>query len=529
MVFRSSQYCVRAAVLLALACCAFEFTPSVPASAQSTADKTASGGRSNRPNIVLIYADDIGYGDLSCYGATRIQTPNVDRVAREGLQFVDGHSSSATCTPSRYAMLTGEYPWRKKGTGVLPGDASLIIEPGRTTLASVLKQAGYRTGVVGKWHLGLGRPGMNWNGDIKPGPLDLGFDECFLMPATGDRVPCVYVDNLRVLDLDPKDPIQVRFGQKIGDEPTGKDHPELLTMHPSHGHDQTIINGVSRIGYMTGGKAARWVDQDMADVFVDRAKSFVTRHVAAKPDEPFFLYFATHDVHVPRLPHRRFLGKSGMGPRGDALLEFDWCVGELMGLLEKHKLTDNTLVVITSDNGPVIDDGYKDDAVEKLDGHKAAGSLRGGKYSNFEGGTRVPLLVRWPARVKPGASEALVCQIDFLASFAALIGQTYNKTTAPDSQNILPAFLGDLPTGRETLVEHAGVLSLRQGAWKLIDKGKGAKRSAGTNTELGNDPAVQLYNLKQDLGETTNIADSYPDRVTSMLETLEAIRSGAME
>ena len=209
--------------------------PPAPALAQPTADKVAAAGRANRPNIVLIYADDIGYGDLSCYGATKVQTPNVDRIAREGLQFLDGHSSSATCTPSRYAMLTGEYPWRKKGTGVLPGDAARSSEPGRTTLASVLKQAGYHTGVVGKWHLGLGRPGMNWNGDIKPGPLDLGFDECFLMPATGDRVPCVYVDDLRVLGLDPKDPIQVRFGQKIGDEPTGKDHPELLTMHPSHG------------------------------------------------------------------------------------------------------------------------------------------------------------------------------------------------------------------------------------------------------------------------------------------------------
>lgn len=531
MVFCSIQFCrcVRFATLVAVTSCAFGFAAPALLSAQTSTAKASSGGRSNRPNIVLIYADDIGYGDLSCYGATRIQTPNVDRVARQGLQFVDGHASSATCTPSRYAMLTGEYPWRKKGTGVLPGDAPLIIEPGRTTLPSVLKQAGYRTGVVGKWHLGLGRPGMTWNGDIKPGPLDLGFDECFLMPATGDRVPCVYVDNLRVLGLDPKDPIEVRFGQKVGDEPTGKEHPELLTMHPSHGHDQTIINGVSRIGYMTGGHSARWVDQDMADVFVDRAKSFVTRHVSTKPDEPFFLYFATHDIHVPRLPHQRFLGKSSMGPRGDALLEFDWCVGELIDLLEKHKLTDNTLVIVTSDNGPVIDDGYKDDAVEKLGGHKAAGALRGGKYSNFEAGTRVPFVIRWPARVKPGVTEALVCQIDFLASFAALTGQDYDKTTVPDSQNTLAAFLGELPTGRETLVEHAGVLSLRQGQWKLIEKGKGAKRSAGTNTELGNDAAPQLYNLKQDLGETTNIAADNPDRVDTMLEILNAIRNGTKE
>ena len=481
--------------------------------------------RTARPNIILIYADDIGYGDLSCYGATRVQTPNVDRVAKGGLRFTDGHCTSATCTPSRYSMLTGEYAWRKKGTGVLPGDAPLIIEPNRMTLATVLKKAGYRTGVVGKWHLGLGRTGMDWNGEIKPGPLNLGFDECFLMPATGDRVPCVYVENQRVLGLDPQDPIQVRFGQKIGNEPTGKENPDLLTMHPSHGHDQTIVNGVSRIGFMTGGKAARWNDQEMADVFVDRAKSFVTRHHKTTPNQPFFLYFATHDIHVPRLPHPRFLGKSGMGPRGDALLQFDWAVGEILDQLDRLKLTDNTMVIISSDNGPVIDDGYKDDAVALLNGHQPAGSLRGGKYSNFEGGTRVPFIIRWPARIKPGVSEALVCQIDFMASFAAMTGQTYDKATAPDTQETLAAFLGESPQGRQALVEHAGLLSMRHGTWKLIEKSKGPKRSAGTNTELGNDPDVQLYDLRTDLGETTNVAEMHPDKVAEMRKQLEGIRN----
>jgi len=260
-----------------------------------------------KPNILLIYADDLGYGDVSCYGATHVQTPNIDRLAREGVRFTDAHTTSSTCTPSRYSMLTGEYAWRRRGTGVLPGDAPLIIEPGRTTMASVLQQAGYKTGVVGKWHLGLGRTNLNWNSEIKPGPLELGFDYCFLMPATGDRVPCVYVENHRVVGLDPKDPLKVSFGEYIGNEPTGNDHPEMLKMHPSHGHDFTIVNGVSRIGYSSGGKSARWSDEDMADTYVKRATEFIEQNKR----EPFFLYFATHDIHVPRMPHARFAGKSG--------------------------------------------------------------------------------------------------------------------------------------------------------------------------------------------------------------------------
>ena len=214
------------------------------------------GIAADRPNIVLIYADDLGFGDVSGNGARAGLTPNVDRLARQGLNFHDAHATSATCTPSRYALLTGEYPWRQRGTGVLPGDARLIIEPGRTTLASVLKRAGYRTGVVGKWHLGLGRDKLDWNGEIRPGPLEVGFDESFIMAATGDRVPCVYVRGHRVVGLDPADPIQVRYGEPIAGEPTGKDHPDLLRLRPSHGHDMAIVGGIGRIGYMKGGKAA---------------------------------------------------------------------------------------------------------------------------------------------------------------------------------------------------------------------------------------------------------------------------------
>src|SRR5262245_16291424 len=475
----------------------------------------------SRPNIVLIYTDDLGYGDTSCYGATNLRTPNIDRLAKEGLRFTDGHSAAATCTPSRYALMTGEYAWRKKGTGVLPGDASLIIEPGRTTLPSLLQKAGYQTGVVGKWHLGLGpQGGPDWNGEIRPNPNDLGFDYSFIMAATGDRVPTVYIENRRVVGLDAADPIRVDYDKKIGDWPTGRENPELLKMRPSHGHDMTIVNGVSRIGFMTGGKSALWKDEDMADIFTGKAVSFIERN----KNKSFFLYFATHDPHVPRVPHPRFAGKSGMGPRGDVILQADWCVGEILSVLDRLKLSQNTLLIFSSDNGPVVDDGYKDDAVEKLGSHKPAGPLRGGKYSNFEAGTRVPFIVRWPGHVKPGVSGALISQIDFLASFAAFTNQSLGDSAAPDSFNVMPALLGKSKIGRGQLVEQASVLSLRIDQWKYIEPGKGPKIQRNTNTETGNDPNGQLYNLADDLGETSNLIKTYPDRAKEMAGRLELIR-----
>jgi arylsulfatase A-like enzyme len=328
----------------------------------------------DRPNIVFIYGDDVGYGDVACYGATKVRTPNIDRLAKEGLRFTDAHCTSATCTPSRYGVLTGEYPWREKGTGILPGDASLIIKPGRLTWPAMLKKAGYATAAVGKWHLGLGTPKhIDWNGDIKPGPLEIGFDYAFIMPATGDRVPCVYIENHRIVGLDPKDPISVRYTGPYDDtpetEPTGPEHPELLKMKPSHGHNDTIVNGIGRIGFMRGGHAALWVDETLADTLAKKAIGFIEDHKAG----PFFLYLATHDIHVPRAPNARFAGSSALGARGDVVNELDDTTGQILATLDRLKLSGNTIVVFSSDNGPVIDDGYKDGAVQHLDGHKAAG------------------------------------------------------------------------------------------------------------------------------------------------------------
>ncbi|MBM4061617.1 MAG: arylsulfatase, partial [Planctomycetes bacterium] len=280
------------------------------------------------------------------------------------------------------------------------------------------------------------------------------------------------------------------------------------------------VTCLTRIGYMTGGVAARWVDEDMADVFTARAVEFLR----ANRDKRFFLYFATHDVHAPRVPHARFRGKTAMGPRGDAIVQFDDCVGRLLSALDELGLAANTLVILTSDNGPVVNDGYVDESEEKLGDHRPAGPWRGGKYSSFEGGTRVPFLVRWPGRVRAGESKALVGQVDLLRSLAALTSQPLAPGDAPDSQDQLRALLGEDATGRDHLVAQAGSLALREGHWKFVLASKGAAFDKATKTELGNAPDDQLYDLGADPGETVNLAARQPERARAMRERLLALR-----
>ena len=474
------------------------------------------------PNIVLIYGDDVGYGDVGCYGAKTIPTPHIDRLAENGLRFTSGYCTSATCTPSRYSMLTGEYAWRKKGTGIAPPNGTALIKPGRETLATLLKKAGYTTAVIGKWHLGLGKkPKPDWSGVIKPGPLEIGFDYCYLLPTTNDRVPCVYLENHRIVGLDPADPVDV-FDQKPDDQPTGKTHRDTLKMDWSHGHNDSIVNGIGRIGYMVGGHDIRWVDEEMADRFVGKAKEFISDNA----DKPFFLFFSSQDIHVPRAPNERFAGATPHGPRGDAMVEFDYTVGAIMEALEEAGVADNTLVVVSSDNGPVMDDGYKDDAWEKLGDHKPAGPFRGGKYSNFEGGTRVPLVTYWPGRIKPGVSDAFISQVDFPATFASIAGYegTIPKSAIPDSFDLSGTLLGDTAEGREYMIEHAGSLSIRVGPWKYIAPSNNWKINKQTGTELGNSPDPQLYDLEKDPGETNNLADQQPGKTIELEELLESIR-----
>ncbi|HEX6961452.1 MAG TPA: arylsulfatase [Lacipirellula sp.] len=496
-----------------------KFLPVFAAAVMTTAGVAAA---EPRPNVVLIYADDLGFGDVSANGGS-IATPNIDRLAREGLRFTDAHSSAATCTPSRFALLTGQYAFRQKGTGILPGDANLIIRDKARTLPELFQAVGYDTAVVGKWHLGLGDSPIDWNSEIKPGPEQVGFDYHFIIPATGDRTPCVYVEQNRVVGLDPDDPIKVSYGKRIDDRPSGRERRKQLKQQWSHGHDQTIVNGVSRIGWMTGGESALWVDEDMADVITRKAIDYIDEQAGDKND--FFLFFSTHDIHVPRVPHPRFAGKSGHGPRGDAILEFDWSVGELLDALEKHGLADDTLVILASDNGPVLDDGYRDQANELLGEHDPNGPYRSGKSSHYEGGTRTPFIVRWPARVKAGETTgALFGQIDLAASMARLIGSPISAGECPDSRDELDALLGEDSTGRPHLVHEARRQSLRVANWKFIPPGP---TRDGLNPPQHHkvEAPGELYDLASDIGEMTNLAQQHPERLQEMAALLEQIRS----
>lgn len=472
----------------------------------------------DKPNIIIIYLDDLGYGDVGCYGATAIKTPNIDYLAEHGIQFMNGYSTSATCTPSRYGLLTGVYPWKNDRAKILPGTAPLIIDTAQLTLPKMLKEKGYQTAVVGKWHLGLGAGNVNWNQHISPGPNEVGFDYSYIMAATQDRVPTVYIDNGEVVGLDPKDPIEIDYQHNFEGELTGLDNPELLKMMWHHGHNGSIVNGISRIGYMKGGKQARWIDEDMAGHFLEKAQEFVRQ----SKDKPFFLYYAMQQPHVPRTPQERFVGATDLGPRGDVIAEADWCIGELISTLEEQELLENTLIILTSDNGPVLNDGYYDDAVERNGDHDPFGKLRGGKYSLYEAGTRVPFISYWKGKIQPKKSEAIVSQLDLLASLADLVGE---KVGEVDSENYLPILLGSSAKGRESLIiEASSRTALRKGDYVLIPPYDGPAIYKDVNIEVGNSPIFQLFNLELDPGQNENRAKLDSVKLQELIKEYKAIR-----
>lgn len=465
------------------------------------------------PNVIVILADDLGYGDVSFYGSKSINTPNIDSLARGGVCFTNAYASSSTSTPSRYALLTGMYPWRDD-IKILPGDAPLVIDPAQETLPKMMRRAGYTTGAIGKWHLGMGSGNVDWNDTIRPGAREVGFDYSCIIAATNDRVPTVFVENGGVVNLDPSDPLYVDYEKNFEGEPCALENPEMLKMHWAHGHQNAIVNGIPRIGYMKGGAAARWVDEDMADYFVGKVKEFVKEN----RDRPFFLYYGLHEPHVPRAPHQRFAGTTGLGPRGDAISEADWCVGELMAELERQGLLENTIVIFSSDNGPVLNDGYLDNARELAEAaeHKPAGGLRGGKYSLYDGGTHVPMCLYWKGHVTPVVSDALVCQMDLLASLADMVG--VEPAEGLDSRAMMPVWLGESREGRHDIViENQGKLGLRSGDFVYMPPYTGPETNL-TGNELGNLGVDGLFNLKKDFAQQTNLAETDTATLRTMKE-----------
>ncbi len=467
--------------------------------------------------IVLFYADDLGYGDTSVYGQRKVPTPNLEQLVREGCLFRDAHSATPICTPSRYSLLTGRYAFRRPGTRILDGDAKLILPvegsgESEVTLPVLMKRAGYRTAAIGKWHLGLGagEGAIDWNGEIKPSPREVGFDRSFVMAATADRVPCVFVEDGRVVWLEAEDPIEVSYDnveRKWPDEITARTNPKLLKAwgRPSdRQHDKTIVDGISRIGHMRGGQSAMWKDQELADRITTEAENFIRESSGA----PIFLYFATNDIHVPRDPAPKFRGKSGLGIRGDATIQMDDSLGRIRKALRENGYGD-TLFVFTSDNGPRVSDGYEDGAREAWADENPSAPYSGGKYTVFEGGTRVPMIVAWPGQVAPGTeSFALLSQTDFARSLAKIAEVEVPSGACGDSQELSYVLLGQSGDGRESLVEQPawGAWGYRKGAWKLIDSA-----------------TPQLYFLDSDPAERNNLALERPDKLQELQRELHAL------
>ena len=446
-------------------------------------------------------------------------------MASEGIRFTQSYATAATCTPSRFSLLTGSYPWRNPAAKILQADDPALICEKQRTLPGVLSKAGYATAVIGKWHLGIGNGKIDWNSSIKPCPLDAGFDQSYIMAATNDRVPCVYLDGDKVDNLDPEDPLYVAYVEEnpFPGVPTGKANPSLLKMkHSDQQHHDTIVNGIGRIGFSKGGGAATWDDETMAEVFLNKAKDFITE----KTNKPFFLYYALHQPHVPRVPSQRFTGSTDKGPRGDVIAELDWCVGEILDHVKAQGIDDNTMVIFSSDNGPILDDGYLDDSKSRCSTHKPAGPLRGGKYSMFDGGSRVPMIAWAPGHIKPGESAALFSHADFLASFAQIAGVNIPPNERADSLDMSKALLGKDKVGRQNLVtEGIGAKTvMRQNNWVYLPPTEGSALFAEKGIETGCSSEPQLYDLDADIGQRVNLAKKKPERVVEMEALLNSIK-----
>jgi len=481
-----------------------------------TAVKTFAQKLSNQPNIVVILADDLGYGDLSSYGATEVSTPNIDRLAREGMRFTHAYSPSSVCTPTRYALLTGRYAWRTwSGTTTLWADEPLLIDTARLTLPKLLQQVGYQTSIIGKWHLGFGAPGVpgwddikgpNYNLDLKPGPLEVGFDYFFGVPHVG-QFPHIFIENHRIVNLDPQDPIEIVLDPRWQEEKVS--YLQRLEGNPKH--------------RFTGGRAAKYENEDLAVRLTEKAVEWIEQ----QQQEPFFLYFAHRNVHGPLRPHERFVGTSEIGVYGDFINELDWSVGEILDALDRKGFLDNTLILFSSDNGGVED--YKPSKFIEINGHPVNGPYFGQKTEVYEGGVHVPFIVRWPNVVEAGTrSDALITLNDLIATSADLLNVSLPWNAGEDSFSFLPVLTssGSSDPERQNVVldSYQGLFAIRQGPWKLITGQGGGGYRASEIALKPDQPPMQLYNLRSDPQETTNLYKKYPELVARMKWKLKKIQ-----
>jgi len=460
---------------------------------------TASAAAEPPPNIIVILADDLGYGDPGCYNRdSKIPTPNMDRLAREGMRFTDAHSPSGVCTPTRYGLLTGRYAWRTRLTrGVLVGDDPMLLEEGRLTLASLLKQKGYATACMGKWHLGLGpaKP-TDYSKPLRPGPLDVGFDYFFGIPASLDMQPYVFIENDRAVE-----------------QPTEKIGDSQMRRYGGPGY------------WRAGSIAPSFKHVDVLPKCTEKALAFIDRQAAERPGKPFFLYFPLNSPHTPWMPTKEFEGKSKVGYYGDFTMQTDHVVGQVLKKLDDLKLADNTLVILTSDNGA----HWLQTDIEKYD-HRANAPWRGQKADIWEGGHRVPFLVRWPGKVKPGSvSHETICHVDFMATFAELVGVKLPAAAGEDSFSWLSVLRGENRAAvRPFTILHSaqGLFAIRQGNLKYVDGlGSGGFSLPKTEKPAEGAPTGQLYDLAADPGEQNNLFLNRPDDVKRLKALLDEAKA----
>ena len=498
-----------------------------------------TGAETSKPNIILIFVDDLGYGDLGCYGATKVQTPNIDRLAKEGRRFTDAHSASAVCTPSRYALLTGEYPIRAldgKGVwGPLPTNSGLIIDTNTLTIGKIFKNKGYATACLGKWHLGFKKGTNDWQVPLRPGPQDVGFDYYFGIPLVSSDSPYVYVENDSIVGYDPVDPLV--FGGKPP-SPTPTFPPESSVKSPNN------FGGALKAHQI-------YDDEKTGTLLTEKAVKWITENKS----KPFFLYFPTPNIHHPFTPAPRFKGTSQCGLYGDFVHELDWMVGEVLKTLDDNGLRDNTLVILTSDNGGMLNRGGRD---VMQAGHKINGDLLGFKFGVWEGGHRIPFIARWPRKIKAGTeSDQLICQVDLLATFMALTGQDAQTLKGKDSINMLQALLENpaKPLRTELLLapHKPQNLAIRKDKWIYIgaqgsggftgskpsDHAWGGPAAAAFAGSINSDiedghlkkdaPPAQLYDLEKDLKQNKNVYRENPQVVKELEELLNSYRPKTMQ